>query len=256
MSRLKKKLSQTDIDLSDLINDKPEYKILTEEEERQKKMQHMSAIVAGVITIVLVAGVIVFNSLGNKGAKGGKLLQQLETTSQVPTTNPMTNDLLNEKYPEISELIQLYYKAKLTGDSTSLSKYIDNIEEVDMDQIKAQNKYVKKYNNIECYTKMGLYDNTYVVFVYYEIKFKNIDTTAPGIDVLYVIRDEETGLVYLHNGATANVDIKNYVEALKNDKDVKELFEETDAALKEAIESDPSLKDFYKSLVKGSKNED
>lgn len=256
MSRLKKKLSQTDLNLSDLYNDSIEDKILSREEEQRKKAQHMAAIFAGVLTLVLVVGVIAMSITGKEKSGGGKLVESLETTTPEITTKLVTNELLNEKYPEISELIQLYYKARLTGDSASLEKYIDNIEEVNMEQIKAQNQYIKKYTNIECYTKMGLYDNTYVVFAYYEIKFKNIDTTAPGIDVLYVIRDEETGLVYLHNGATANVDIQNYVEALKNDEDVKALFEETNKALNDALESDSNLKLFYDSLVNAAKSDD
>ena len=117
-----------------------------------------------------------------------------------------------------------------------------------MDAINASNKYVKKYKNIECYTKPGLDENTYVVFVYYEIKFKNIKTTAPGIDILYVMRDPETSLVYIHNGATSNNEIKNYILAMENDEDVAKLYKETDEALKKAIKKDKDLSALFDEL--------
>ena len=231
MGRLKKKLDETDLVYSDLFDDEDtiEDRFLTKEEENKKKRQHLLAVFAGILAVAVLVSAFVINSRksNNTGNTDTKVTKNVETTAEVSTQG---SELVADKYPEITELITMYYDAKLKGDTTAIAKFVDNLEDVDMDAINASNKYVKKYKNIECYTKPGLDENTYVVFVYYEIKFKNIKTTAPGIDILYVMRDPETSLVYIHNGATSNNEIKNYILAMENDEDVAKLYKETDEA--------------------------
>lgn len=260
MSRLRKKLEETDLDIEDLYDyddDSIEDKILTPAEEKRRKMQHVAAAVAMILVVAIIVSAIAISpdSDDDKTVNPNKTVdnQQTEQTS-VQVTEASDNALDSERYPEITELVELYYQAKLTGDTSAIEKYVDNIEDVNMEEIKASNEYIKKYNNIECYTKAGLEDNTYVVFARYDIKFKNIETLAPGIDIFYVIRDEETGYVFIHNGATANADIKTYVEALEQDADVIALYEEVNAAFQEALNSDASLNEFYNALTKGSGN--
>lgn len=251
MSRLKKKLEETDLDMADLFDYDIEDKILTPEEERKRKMQHGAAAVAMVLVVVVIGATIAV-SMGDKKGSKTKVVGEPATTALSVEEESKGNLLEEDQYPEITELVRLYYGAKLTGDTASIEKYVDNIEDVDMNQIKASNEYIKKYENIQCYTKSGLYDNTYVVFTYYEIKFKNIETLAPGIDVLYVIRDEETGSVYIHNGATANADIKTYIEALGQDEDVAALYEQVNTAFQDALNSDSALNEFYNALKQGT----
>lgn len=253
MSRLQRKLDESDIDLTDLLDDDIEDKILTPEEERRKKIQHRITALAMCLTVVVIIGAIVFSMKEKNRPDEERKNNTVQQTETVPEAS--ANLLENEQYPEISELIQLYYDAKLKGDTAAIEKYVDNIEEVNMDKITAQNQFIESYENMECYTKLGLYDNTYVVFVSYEIAFKNIDTYAPNIDVVYVIRDEETGSVFIHNGVTANADIKNYVAALAEDEDVKELFDRTNASLEEALKEDADLNNLFKALEKGTVNE-
>lgn len=258
MSRLKKKLDESNLDITDLFDDDSiEDRVLSKEDERKKKIQNRITVLAMLLAVVVIIGTVVISQqddsekkADNKGGNKGTTVQNaVETTSE-----PTSNLLVEDEYPEITELIQLYYDAKLKGDTAQIEKYVDNIEEVNMEEIEVRNESVESYENIECYTKLGLYDNTYVVFVYYEIAFKNIDTLAPGIDVIYVIRDEETGSVYIHNGATANNDINNYVQALAKDEDVAELLDRTNKALEQALKEDSALNDFYKALNKGTDN--
>lgn len=253
MSRLKKKLEETDLDMADLFDYDIEDKILTPEEERKRKIQHRAAAVAMILAVVVIVVSIVISSGDENKEKKTKIAKETQTTVVVEEKT-QANVLREDQYPEITELVQLYYSAKLTGDTASIEKYVDNIEDVDMAQVKASNEYIKKYKNIQCYTKTGLYDNTYVVFAYYEIKFKNIETLAPGIDVLYVIRDKETGSVFIHNGATANADIKTYIEALGQDEDVANLYAQVNSALQDALNADSALNDFYNALRQGTVN--
>lgn len=258
MSRLTKKLEETDLDIDDLYDyddDSIDSKTLTPEGNKRRRLQHIVAAVAMVLVVAVIGSSIVMHPKDDKKEPVNKEQQVEQSTSSVETVAESTENTLNaEQYPEIAELVQLYYQARLTGDIASIQKYVDNIEDVDMNQVKASNEYIKKYKNIECYTKVGLEENTYVVFARYDIKFKNIETLAPGIDVFYVIRDEETGSVFIHNGATANTDIKTYIEALEQEADVIALYEEVNTAFQEALNADAALNEFYTALTQGTIN--
>lgn len=259
MRKFKRELEDIDLDINDLLyDDSIEDKILSPEEERKIRLRHRMTAVA----LILVVGVILSSILlgNNSSAKKDNTTKQAGETEQAEQEQTQTPeddfDFDTENYPEITELVQLYYKARLTGDMSSIEKYVDNIEDVNMSDIKANNQFIKKYNNIECYLKPGLDQDTYVVYVYYEIKFKNIETLAPGIDVLYVIRDSDTGSVFIHNGANANADIKSYIDALTQDEEVSALYERANNALNEAIQADQALSDFYNALKEGAHNEE
>lgn len=254
MSRLKKKLEETDLDMADLFDYDIEDKTLTPEEERKRKLQHRITAVAMILAVGVIGIAIAISPGEEDKGKKTKVVKETETTVAAVEEESEANILQEDQYPEITELVQLYYSARLTGDTASIEKYVDNIEDVDMAQIKASNEYIKKYKNIQCYSKPGLDDNTYVVFAYYEIKFKNIETLAPGIDVLYVIRDGDTGSVFIHNGATANADIKTYIEALGQEEDVADLYARTNKALQNALDADTALNEFYNALKQGTVN--
>jgi hypothetical protein len=257
MSKLKKELKNRNVDINEVINygDNIEDRVLSPQEERMIRLRHRVTAVALLLVICVIVTTIVFGGRNVKKNKKTVETKVAVTTTEAPTEEPTTLKFDSEQYPDITDLVQLYYGARLKGDTASIAKYVDNIEEVDMDSIKASNEYIKKYKNIECYLKPGLDENTFVVYAYYEIEFKNIETLAPGIDVLYVIMDKETGSYFIHNGAAANADIASYINTLNEDPEVKKLYEDTNNAFNQALQSDKNLNDFYNALKEGKKSE-
>ena len=67
-----------------------------------------------------------------------------------------------------------------------LSKVVDDTSDLSEEVLIKQKEYIESYDKIETYVKNGIKENTYVVWVYYETKLLNIDTSAPGSSVLYV----------------------------------------------------------------------
>jgi len=106
-------------------------------------------------------------------------------------------------------------------EQTQLHSIVGNL--YDINSVK-QRKYVSDYSEIECYTKNGPYENTYVVFAYYKMTLVNIDTPVPSIDRLYVVRDAKTGNVYIQNDS--GEDIQKYMNEITKNSDVQQLLKD------------------------------
>ena len=133
------------------------------------------------------------------------------------------NPLEKDAYPAVNELVQNYYNYMAAGDMEGLASVEDTTSEEEQNRILRSKDLVEGYQNISCYTKKGLEDGSYLVFVYYELKFAQIDTAAPGLSALYVYTNDEWNLV-IFNGE-ASEELNAYVEETAQEDDVLALRE-------------------------------
>ncbi len=103
-----------------------------------------------------------------------------------------------DAYPQINELISNYYTAYANGDNETLATLADPLSDAEKSYISVFSQYVDGYENISCYTKKGLDEQSYIASVYMEVKFKDVETTAPGLETFY-IRTKEDGSLYIDN---------------------------------------------------------
>ena len=171
---------------------------------------------AGALFVVLV--VILAKCAGTNGRSGSVDGTEM-LTEAVTETEP--EQYQEDAMPEINSLISDYYKAYQDGDVKKLKKYAHPISKHEQSYIKMFSEYVEKYQNLKCYTKQGLDDKSYLVSVYLEIKFKDVDTVAPGLDFFYVTTDED-GKLYIDN-LYSQFNLLNQEQDL--DKKVKELID-------------------------------
>lgn len=211
-----------------------------------------AVIIAVLVIIALVVGVIIIESSGDKQSDQNETVGEVipvETEGVSETATEVSNELLVDAYPKINNLMETYFKAKLDCDLETLLKIVSNTEAVSEEKLQRESEYIEDYQNIKCYTKNGLLEDTYIVYVYFEYKFYNIDTNAPAMIRMYVCTNE-AGDVYIYNEAVDG-EIASYMEEINGGEDVVALFAETDDKLKTAIESDENLKGFYTKLVEG-----
>ena len=149
------------------------------------------------------------------------------------------NPLEQDAYPEVNELIQNYYNYMAAGDMEGLASVEDTTSEEEQNRILRSRDLVEGYQNISCYTKKGLEDGSYLVFVYYELKFAQIDTAAPGLSALYVYTNDEGNLV-IFNGEASD-ELNAYVEEMAQEEDVLALREEVRVKYEEAKAADANL---------------
>jgi hypothetical protein len=157
--------------------------------------------------------------------------------TSIPTPTPLPVYPLEDKgYPKIKALMEDYYADKINCDPDKIKNILSNPADVpSVEQLQADVMYEEKYQNIKCYVKKSFKADEYIVYVYYEIKFLNIDTPAPAVDRFYVITDS-SGKIKIFSGKLDDVCQVYYDDRLKDD-DVQILITETNEKGEKAKES-------------------
>lgn len=177
------------------------------------------------------------------------------TPTLAPTPTPLPVYPIEQEgtYPEIDNLINEFYNAKVKRDVAALNALLtDPSNGYSQEDLNSKMEYISEYRNITTYVKKGFKEGTYIVYVYHEIKFTSIDTPAPGLAVFYVVTDEN-GKPKVFSGEMDNETYAYYQER-NNDEDVVALIEMTEKKSDKAIEEDEYLKYFWNSIKEYDEN--
>ena len=128
-----------------------------------------------------------------------------------------SNPLREETDSEITEAVRRYYEERT-----------------------AQSPFAEGYENLKTYTKLGKYKDTYLAFVRYDMKIKDIYTMAPGLEILYIEPDEETGELCVEE-ELPDEGTRDAAQLLASQEDAGQLMAEVQAAYDQAVASDAIL---------------
>lgn len=212
----------------------------------------MIAAVAVILIILVIVAVNQGTPVGNgdgTDTESDQIVVNSNALGEIETFSSNLNviGLERDAYPEINELIEKYFNAILTRDVETLNKIVESDHRLTEDEISKSGEYIEDYQNISCYTMKGLLDNTYIVYVYYEVKLLNIETAAPSLVRMYVCRNSE-GSVYIYNGSISD-EMEAYAEQMDNNEDVRILVSEVNKSLKAACDADADLEEFYNRVL-------
>lgn len=241
MATEEKRLTSSEIDelLKEVEHDYTPIRTTNRDRKKKPKIR-IDMIIAAVLALVIVVGVVTL------------IVHFVNKSSSKQSKTTVENPLKDEMYPEISDVVKNYLNAFLIEDDNRraeiIAQYVGNL--YDINSVK-QKTYISSYSEIECYTKKGPYDNTYIVYAYYQMNLKNINTPAPTITRLYVVRDTKTGKVYIQNDS--GKDIQKYMNQVTKDADVQQLLKDTEKEFEAAKKSDPQLKSFYDKIEEAKK---
>ena len=115
----------------------------------------------------------------------------------------------------------------------------------------AQSPFAEGYENLKTYTKRGKYKDTYLAFVRYDMKIKDIYTMAPGLEILYIEPDEETGELCVEE-EMPDQETREASQLLASQKDAGQLMTEVQAAYDGAVASDAILAEALSDLEEAS----
>lgn len=163
--------------------------------------------------------------------------------------------LLENAYPQINTLVEKYLDARLACDMDTIEKVVSNTHQITKEALQKESEYIESYNNLICYTIKAPDNESYVVYVYEEIKILGVDTLAPGMTRLYVrLNDEGNPIVYFGQVEDATLD---FINDSSNTPEVIQLIDGVNKRLEEAMTKDKSLYNFIVGLenVANSGNE-
>lgn len=168
-------------------NLKDKFKKINMKEIIKFVIKYYRYIVAGALFVVMM--VVLATCAGADDVKDGVV----GDTGNVATAEYGVN-----AHEDVNALVAQYYTAYADGDITTLSAIATPLSANEQSYIAMFSQYVDEYQNVVCYTKSGLEDNSYLVSVTMEVKFTGVDTPAPGLDFFYV-RTNEEGVLYIDN---------------------------------------------------------
>ena len=179
----------------------------------------------------------------NKGADPSSPTKDGETDEKKENTNAMEKNA----YPEINALITKYYQAMGEKDVTALRSVVDNLSPEDEVKITNAKDYIKGYQVGDIYTKKGLDEKSYVVYVCFEYLCTGVERPVPALSQIYVQTDSDGSLKICGNTEDSK-EITDYMTQLLSDEDVAELKDEVNRKYEEAQKQDPQLASFLENL--------
>ncbi len=219
---------------------------------REFLMQYYQYFIVGGLFLILVIVLLIFSAKHKSKKDKDDEAEATEATTEVTFDEsseiPLpTEDLQVDAYPEVNALVSSYFTAMASGDVDTLSSICSDLDDAAKIRIQEKANYTESYDDLKCYTKPGPIPNSYIVFAYYQIKYVNIDTKAPGLSSLYVCTDDNTGQLYVYNGDLSE-NVSNYIKGVAAQEDVVALLSQVDTEYNAAVESDNTLKAFMDAL--------
>ena len=203
-------------------------------------------VVVAVILVVAVAALAGGGSAANQEstaeeAAQGSDAETTEDTAKAVEEEP--NELEENNSGSIERLIGQYCECLANGDVDTLATLVDVLTDEEKESIQYRAELIESYDNINCYTKRGLEEGSSIVFVTYDMKLINIETSAPGIICLYVSAKDANGDRKILYGEI-DEELQAYVDELERDPEVQALYDDVETRYQQAQEHDPTLAEF------------
>lgn len=152
------------------------------------------------------------------------------------------------EYPEVNSFVENYMHALTSGDMNVLgTMVVDPSQFDDPERMQKRMELVLNYSNVDCYTKPGLTEGSYVVYAVMNTQIPDVDVQPLSMHQFYLIPNEFGG--FLHNNiASTDSEIEAYMNQVDRDPDVVDLYERVDKNNEESAQADESLRAFYERI--------
>lgn len=206
-----------------------------------------------ITTFTMLIGMVIFSIISPKGShtKENKEVKE-DTNAEEGTTEEEialndtqdssdTGELVLEKSSDeaLNQLVIDYFNASLSCDMDKLANLVSDVTILDRDELKVKYELVEAIHNIECYVVNGPSEGKCLVYVYSEIKFKDIETMAPGLSRLTVVKSDAGNYVIFFG---ADGEIEQFAEQADMSAPVQELVQRVSMKMEEALGKDADLK--------------
>lgn len=221
--------------------------------DHTKIVMPLVLVVCVLITVLVAVNANQREALKKEAELAAAALTAAEGNTSVDGLTSPQFELEENAHQEINSVVRSYYDAQASGDIetiSSLNTYLDEIEKIRVEEL---SKYIESYPVLDVYTKPGLTENTYVTYVYAEVKFQDIEQELPGMQTYYIGQDEN-GNFFINDGAY-NDSIWNYIKEVTLQDDVVDLNNKVVVEYNELLANDEELSEFI-AYLKEKINED
>ncbi len=213
-------------------------------EQMKGNAMNAAKILLPVAACAIIIAVII-SYMGSQKKVDTVVLNDEDQTSEAGVTTLSDEPLAQNAYTNVNELMQAFCTAMADGDMDIVKAIKDYNTDKEIITYKEKSEFIERYDNINCYTKPGVEENSYFVYVTYDVKFKDIETKAPGLNAFYVYTSEDGSLKI--DGDTEE-SIKAAFKLVTSQDDVVDLYNKINVSYNEATTSDETLSQFMEEL--------
>lgn len=204
-------------------------------------------IVVIIFIVAIIVAIVVTDALANKTAEAIETEVVTEIEQQSDEYAIPQDELEVDAHPEINDLMKKYYNAAAAGDVNTINTLRTGIDDKETIVIEKKSEYIKSYPTLTCYTKKGPIDDSYLVYVYYEVLIEGYDDPVPGLNVWYVCKDSN-GSYYI-NEEPQDEKIADYCKVLSVQDDVVDLNNTVNVKFNELMASNEELAAYMDELA-------
>ncbi len=212
------------------------------------------------IVLVLLILIVVYNKKAKHPAvrEESTVAESVTVAATEETTVAETEDptIVREYYDEyLTAFFEQYFDARLQADTdtlytlTGVSNQTEEQTETLKTQLKTQAGYIEAYQDIKQFAVNAVEENSKLVFVTYNVKFRRVETLAPGIMYCYVKVNDNNQFEVVENLTPEQTKFVN--EYITNHTEVQELINSNNSKLLQAISSDERLAVIYDAFQSG-----
>ena len=208
-----------------------------------------------IIGLMIVLGVVLFT--GTRGVseepESEKESTEAPESTAADTTDETTESTTPEDVPspieatvsaldamDATALISQYYQAKVDDNLDQLNRIVDSDTDYKDAEVLQEAQFVDRYDNFNTYVMGGADDDSFIVYVKYDIYFGGITTGAAALNHFYVVRDENGNMVIYDRQLTAEQ--QKALKDTENTEAVRRLKDQVEQELADACEENPDLR--------------
>ena len=170
-----------------------------------------------------------------------------------------TYGMQKDPIPGIIELVKAYQYAKVNADARRMYNVFGRSDEDGLADLQAkltdEAKVYESFDDTVTYVTKGYEDNSYVVFISSNVKFRDIDTKAPMLTWAYVMESPKDAFYMVENDKMTE-DEKKYVDEVSRSEDIIALDAQMRKDLATAVTSDIQLGTLYSIWVQNASTKD
>ena len=153
----------------------------------------------------------------------------------------------HNEHPDVNAFVESYLNALTSCDINMLNSMVADASEFDIDKLARRQEYIVKESNPECYTKPGVTEGSYVVYVVVNSQIKGVSIQPLSLYFFYLVPNENGGYIF-NNVYNTDPDIDAYMNKIERDPDVVELYARVNKNNDESVKNDELLRQFYESI--------